>query len=410
MVMRRGISAQLFHEDGQELVCHELGAHAQLAVLVGVEALKDLVLAADAAGIDNGNGHAAGLGLPGQAPRGVRGQRGAHDEQPARGIDGLFGSVLDGRGDALAKHDHVWLEDAAGARRRPRAVLVRFDDLAVRIAAHLRLLQTLGTGRVSKGRVGCVWEVDITVRVGLDAAAVTVRGVFGAQRTRLERLAEKGIPARIQTRQLLLKLVAVELRPAARADDGAEVAVQLNGWYLRVRLGVERVDILCDDGAQQAEAAHVAHRIVGGVGRGLVRGRPAEEAARPVALARLVAGEELVVEDGSVCLVDAVGAVDAAVVGQAGGDGEAGAGEDGRLLGGGSVEVAGERRGEEASEGGDGAGDGHGRRWRDGRRCEDVRVRNPQEWFRHLSRGLVVVVVVTEEAGRVEVGGLSGVT
>lgn len=69
MVMLGGFFAQFLQENGQQLVCHDLGAHAKLAVLVRVEVRKELVLAADATGIDNGNGHTPRLGLPGQAPR-----------------------------------------------------------------------------------------------------------------------------------------------------------------------------------------------------------------------------------------------------------------------------------------------------------------------------------------------------
>ena len=65
-----------------------------------------------------------------------------------------------------------------------------------------------------------------------------------------------------------------------------------------------------------------------GVGFAPVQAAPAKERTRPVPFAEFVRGDEFVVVDGPVGFVLRVGAVEAAVVGEAGGDAEAGAGEE----------------------------------------------------------------------------------
>ena len=67
-----------------------------------------------------------------------------------------------------------------------------------------------------------------------------------------------------------------------------------------------------------------------------------------------MAGYELVEVDGAVRRVEAVGATDAAVVGEARGDGESGAREDDRA----EWQAGGGRGCEESCEGQEGAGDG----------------------------------------------------
>lgn len=140
---------------------------------------------------------------------------------------------------------------------------------------------------------------------------------------------------------------------AGGTRQGAQVAVQFERREEWVRLRVEGVDVLRDHAAHEAHVGEGADGMVGGVGAGFVQVRPAEETACPVALARLVAGEELVVVDGAVGLVQAVGAGHAAVVGQPGGDADAGAGEEGGCVwvGGGGGKGGGWWGGEESREG-----------------------------------------------------------
>lgn len=79
---------------------------------------------------------------------------------------------------------------------------------------------------------------------------------------------------------------------------------------------MERVDVLSDDAFHDTEFPEVSDGVVARVGVGHAHGRPAEEASRPVSLSGLMAGDELVVVDGAVSLVDAIGALDASVIGQ----------------------------------------------------------------------------------------------
>jgi len=99
--------------------------------------------------------------------------------------------------------------------------------------------------------------------------------------------------------------------------------MQLECGYIRVRFRVERVDVLCNDTGEQAEVAKRSHSVVGRIGLAAVQVGPAQEAARPVSLPGLVVGAKLVVVDGTVGLVQGVGAVTPAVVSQTAGDTDA---------------------------------------------------------------------------------------
>lgn len=152
------------------------------------------------------------------------------------------------------------------------------------------------------------------------------------------------------------------------ADQAAKVAVQFDGAQGRVRLRVEGVDVLRDHAGDEAQRAETPDGGVGGVGACSLEVRPAEEAAGPVPLSCFVVACELVVVDGSVGFVQGVGAPCAPVVGETGGDRDAGAGEED----GGSAGARG--GGEEVGERVDGAGGGVGiSRYDDGRR-EGARV------------------------------------
>lgn len=108
--------------------------------------------------------------------------------------------------------------------------------------------------------------------------------------------------------------------------------MQLDGAQARVREVVERIDVLRHHGVDEAEPAQVADRKVGGVGTRAVQAAPPQERAGPVPLAGFVRGNELVVVDRAVGLVLGVGALGAAVVGQARRDAHAGAGEEDGLV------------------------------------------------------------------------------
>lgn len=91
---------------------------------------------------------------------------------------------------------------------------------------------------------------------------------------------------------------------------------------------VKRVDVLRHYPADVPQLPQVADREVCCVRLGAVQSPPPEEGARPVPLPRFVRGDEFVEVDGAVAPVLRVGAVGAAVVGEAGGDGDTGAGEE----------------------------------------------------------------------------------
>ena len=103
--------------------------------------------------------------------------------------------------------------------------------------------------------------------------------------------------------------------------------------------------------------------MMGDVRVGLVEATPAKEGASPVAFSCFVGGDELVEVDGSVGFVLCIGAVGATVVGETGGDGDAGSCEKHGLV----VRRCGRRRRgmsssckEEVRESNDGTGDGGG--------------------------------------------------
>ncbi|KND92292.1 hypothetical protein TOPH_03189 [Tolypocladium ophioglossoides CBS 100239] len=241
--------------------------------------------------------------------------------------------------------------------------------------------QASWASRISEGRVRGLWQVDISVGVGLEALVPPLRRVLGVQRAGRKGLSQEVRPARVEPGQLLLELVSGELAATAGADRGPQVAVQLEGGYLRMSFGVEGIDILCNNSANQPQFPQVSDGVVARVGRCLVKTGPAEEAPGPVPLARLMAAEELVVVDGSVSLVDPVRAVGAPVVCEPRGDGEPCAGEDDSR----GREVVGRRRGEEVLERGEGAGEGAGRGRGDGGWRKDVRVGDAHERFPHWS-------------------------
>lgn len=115
---------------------------------------------------------------------------------------------------------------------------------------------------------------------------------------------------------------------ARYTNEGAEVAVELEGWEGGVGDGVERVDVLGDDTPDDSHLPQVSDCPVSVVGPSLVEGRPAEEGPRPVAFPGFVGGDEFVVVDGSVGFVEGICARSSPVVSQSGCYRQSGPGEE----------------------------------------------------------------------------------
>lgn len=105
---------------------------------------------------------------------------------------------------------------------------------------------------------------------------------------------------------------------AGYTNEGAEVAVELEGWEGGVGEGVERVDVLGDHTPEYSHLSQVSDCPVGIVGPGFVEVRPSKERPRPVAFPGFVVGDEFIVVNGSVGFVEGICTRSPTVVSQTG--------------------------------------------------------------------------------------------
>ena len=121
---------------------------------------------------------------------------------------------------------------------------------------------------------------------------------------------------------------------------------------------MQRVDILGNHIRDQVELVEAGKCVMAHIRMGFLERCPTDVRTGPVSLAGSMAVEKVGVEDGQVCLVDAVCAIGSAVICQATCYRETSSGEDGRSV----WEVSWCGCGEKFLEGGDSTGESSGRR------------------------------------------------
>ena len=153
--------------------------------------------------------------------------------------------------------------------------------------------------------------------------------------------------------------------------------MKLDRREIGVCLGVEGVDVLRDDGADESHCSELSDCFMARVRAGSVQVRPSQEAPGPVSFAGFVVTDELVVVDWSVCFVQGVCATGAAIISEARSHGNPGSGEEDRFR-------FGTRGGKEFGEGMTGACGGVGISGDYDRRWQGSRVGDAHQRFFHV--------------------------